>query len=153
MGEHEAFLINLIKDHSGELLIVAVTSCLLLTLLIVLPQLLRANLRKAEMWHVERLKSIEKGIPPSVDDDRSRTAGRIAMLVPMVVMISAATVTSFLYKSENVFAVALAIWVVAGVVSLAAVTGGVALMGRLARLQSDDEEKDEEEPHESSYLN
>ena len=120
-----------------------------------LPQLLRANLRKAEMWHDERLKSIEKGIPPALDDDRSRMAGRVATLVPMVGLISAATVTcvALVYKSENQFAVALAVSVVAGVVSLAAVTGGVALMGRLARLQSDDEEKDEEEPHESSYLN
>ena len=157
MGEHEAFLINLIKDHSGELLILALTSFLLVTLLIVLPQLLRANTRKAEMWHAERLKSIEKGMPPALEDDRTRLAGRIAMLVPIVVMIAAATVTSFLvvYKSENVFAVALAIWVVAGVVSLAAVTGGVALMGRLAQIRANEneDEEDKEEPHESSYLN
>ena len=42
---------------------------------------------------------------------------------------------------------------VAGVVSLAAVTGGVALMGRLASIQAgDDEEDEEEEPHEKSYM-
>ena len=71
-------------------------------------------------------------------------------------MISAATVTSFLvvYKSENMFAVALSIWVVAGVVSLAALTSGVTLVGRLAQIQAgekDDDNEEEEEPHENSY--
>jgi hypothetical protein len=73
----------------------------------------------------------------------------------MVVMISAGTVTSFLvvYKSDQVFAVALAVWVVAGVVSLAAITGGVALMGRIALLQAgESDERDEEEPRETSYM-
>jgi hypothetical protein len=37
------------------------------------------------------------------------------------------------------FSVALAVWSVAGVVSLAAITGGVALLGRLAQLGSADE--------------
>ena len=69
------------------------------------------------------------------------------MLVPIVTVISAATVTCFLvaYRSEQVFAVALAVWAVAGVVSLAAITGGVALMGRLAQLHSGLDELDEEE--------
>ena len=127
-----------IKDHSGELVILSLTCLILATLMVVVPQLLRANMRKLEMWHEERLRSIEKGLPLLPDDDRSRLAGRTAMLVPMVVMISAATVTSFLvvYKSENLFAVALSIWVVAGVVSLAALTGGVALIGRLAQIES-----------------
>jgi hypothetical protein len=145
-----------IKTHSGELVILAMLLLILTTLLVVLPQLLRANLKKAEWWHEERLRSVEKGIPIPPDDDRSRTAGRIALLVPMVVMISAATVTSFLvvYKSEQLFAVALAVWVVAGVVSLAAITGGVALMGRIALLQAgDDEEAEEPEPKENSYMN
>src|SRR6266849_7974112 len=126
-----------IKDHSGELVILTLACLILVTLLFVLPQLLKANMRKLEMWHEERLKSIEKGLPLIPDDNRARLAGRTAMLVPMIVMISAATVTSFLvvYKSENLFAVSLAIWVVAGIVSLAAVTGGVALMGRLAQIQ------------------
>jgi hypothetical protein len=65
-------------------------------------------------------------------------------------------VTSFLvvYKSESVFAVALAIWVVGGVVSLAAITGGVALIGQLARLKAGDEEEEDEDelPEESGYL-
>lgn len=148
-----------IKDHSGELLILTLAVLLLGTLLAVLPQLLRMNMRKNEMWHEERLKSIDRGLPLPPDDDRSRLAGRIALLVPMVVMISGATVTSFLvvYKTENLFAVSLGIWVVGGIVSLAAVTGGVALMGRLAQIQAgeiEDEDEDDEEAHEeSSYMN
>lgn len=143
-----------IKTHSGELVILAMLVLIIITLLVVLPQLLRANLKKAEWWHEERFKAVEKGLPIPPDDDRSRTAGRIALLVPMVVMISAATVTSFLvvYKSEQLFAVALAVWVVAGVVSLAAITGGVALMGRIALMEAGDEDE-EHEPRENSYMN
>jgi hypothetical protein len=126
---------------------------LLLTLLIATPQVLRANMRKAEMHHLERLKSIEKGVPATVDDERSRQAGRTAMVVPTVVIISAATVTSFMvvYKAESLFAISLSIWIVAGVVSLAAITGGVALIGRLAQIQAGEKAEDEDEP-ESSYM-
>jgi hypothetical protein len=158
MDDNEMIFLSFVKDHSGELVILSLAFLVLITLLIVLPQLLRMNVRKNEMLHEERLKSIDKGLPMPPDDDRARFAGRIAMLVPMVVMISATTVTSFLvvYKSENLFAVSLAIWVVSGVVSLAAVTGGVALMGRLAQIQAgekDEDDDEEEEPHESSHLN
>jgi hypothetical protein len=147
-----------IKDHSGELVILTLACLVLLTLLFVLPQLLKANMRKLEMWHEERLKAIEKGLPLIPEDNRARLAGRTAMLVPMIVMISAATVTSFLvvYKSENLFAVSLAIWVVAGIVSLAALTGGVALIGRLAQIEAGEKEEDEDEegePQETSYMN
>jgi hypothetical protein len=147
-----------IKDHSGELVILTLACLILLTLLFVLPQLLKANMRKLEMWHEERLKSIEKGLPLVPDDNRARLAGRTAMLVPMIVMISAATVTSFLvvYKSDNLFAVSLAIWVVGGIVSLAALTGGVALIGRLAQIEAGEKEEDEDEegePQETSYMN
>ena len=145
-----------VKEHSGELLILTLAFIILVTLLLALPQLLRANMRKNELWHEERIKSLEKGLPLPLDDDRSRLAGRIAMLVPMVVMIAAATVTSFLvvYKTENLFAVALSIWVVAGLVSLVALSGGVALMGRLAQIQSGEKDDvDEEEPEESPYVN
>ena len=38
-----------------------------------------------------------------------------------------------------------AVWCVAGVVALAAVTGGVTLMGRLAQLESVDEESENEQ--------
>jgi hypothetical protein len=61
----------------------------------------------------------------------------------MVVVISAATVTCFLaaYRSDNVFAVSLAVWSVAAVVGLAAITGGVALMGRLAQIDTESEDE------------
>jgi hypothetical protein len=64
-------------------------------------------------------------------------------------------VTSFLvvYKTENLFAVSLAIWVVAGAVSLAAITGGVALIGRLAQIQAGEKEEEDEEAPETSYMN
>jgi hypothetical protein len=154
MGENEVLFIAFVKEHSGEMLIFAIIALVMITLLVILPQLLRANMRKAEMWHEQRLKSLEKGIPLPLDDDRARLAGRTALLVPIVVMISAATVTSFLvvYKSEHLFSVALAVWVVAGVVSLAAITGGVALIGRLALIQAGEEEEPEEELRETSYM-
>ncbi len=144
-----------VKEHSGELLILALAAIIVTTLLFALPQLLRANSRKNELWHEERLKSLEKGLPLPLDDDRARLAGRIAMLVPMVVMISAATVTSFLavYKTENLFAIALSIWVVAGLVSLVALSGGVALMGRLAQIQAGEKDDIEEETEEETYMN
>jgi hypothetical protein len=65
------------------------------------------------------------------------------MLVPMVVVICAGTVTCFLvaYRTNDVFSVALAVWSVAGVVSLAAITGGVALIGRLAQLKAGAEDE------------
>lgn len=148
-------LADILKDHSGEVLILILICLILGTLLIVVPQLLRANLHKNELLHAQRLKSLELGVPLPRDEDSVRLAGRTAMLVPMVVVISAATVTSFLvvYKSEHVFPVALSIWVVAGVVSLAAVTGGVALMGKLAHLDDGDEDTEEdEESQEESYM-
>ena len=157
MPLNEITLNDFLKEHSGEVLILALLCLILTTLIVVLPQLLRSNMRKNEMWHEQRLKSLEKGMPLARDDELARLAARTAMLVPMVVMISAATVTSFLvvYKSENLFAVALSIWVVAGVVSLAALTGGVALIGRLAQIQAGEKETDEEEQEvpEDSFTN
>ena len=142
----EAFL----EKHSGELVIVALTLIVVITLFILVPQLLRAHLRKAEMQHEERMKALQNGQPVPPEDDRSLVAGRMAMLVPMVVLITAGTVTCFLaaYRQEQVFTVSLPVWVVSGVVSLAAITGGVALIGRLAQLQKgvpDEEEQMEDE--------
>jgi hypothetical protein len=56
----------------------------------------------------------------------------------MVVVCVAGTVSCFLItrQAESTFAVMLTVWSVAGVISLAAITGGVALMGRLAQLHS-----------------
>src|SRR6184192_4147297 len=85
-----------LENYSGGLLILVMFMILVVTLIILVPQLLRAHLRKSEMVHLEHLKAIElgKGVPP--EDDRARVAGRTAMLVPMVVMIAAGTVTCFL---------------------------------------------------------
>lgn len=128
---------RLLGQHSGELAIFLLSSFVLVTLLILTPQLLRARQRTREMQHEEHLRALEKGHAPLPLDERSQAAGRTAALVPMVMVCAAGTVTCFLvaYKSENMFAVALSVWAVAGVVSLAAITGGVALMGRLAQLQ------------------
>jgi hypothetical protein len=135
----------LFETHSRELLILVLSVLLLTTLIILVPQLLRAHLRKAEMQHAEHLRALEQGqsVPPS--DEASRAAGRTAMLVPMVVVITAGTVTGFLaaFKVEQVFAVSLAVWCVAGIVSLAAITGGVALLGRLAHLQAGEPEDEQ----------
>ncbi|MBM3995713.1 MAG: hypothetical protein FJ303_16420 [Planctomycetes bacterium] len=148
------------KEHNSELMILALAVLILGTLTWVLPQLISMNIRKTELWHEERVRAIEKGLPLPMDDDRAALAARIALLVPMVVMISTATVTSFLvvYKSEHLFTVSLAIWVVGGTVSLAAITGGVALMGRLGRFETDelDEKEEEEEDNQhqrTSYMN
>jgi len=136
-----------LESYSGGLLILIMFSILVVTLIILVPQLLRAHLRKAEMMHLENLKALENGLTPQLGDDRARVAGRAAMLVPMVVVIAAGTVTCFLvaYRADSLFTVTLAVWVVAGVVSLAAITGGVALIARLAQLQANEEE-DENPP-------
>jgi len=133
----------LLEKHSSELVILALAVLILGTLLILVPQLLRAQQRAQEQRHAERMKALEQGLPAPPIDDRARAAGRTASLVPMVVVISAGTVTCFLvaYRSESLFSVAIAIWSVAGVVCLAAITGGVALLGRLTQTE---EEKQEE---------
>jgi len=139
-------LMGIVEDITGDWMILIMLGVVVITLIILVPQLLRAHLKKVEMLHEENMRALENGqnVPPV--DERSKVAGRTAMLVPMVVIISAATVTCFLaaYKSENLFNVSLAVWVVAGVVSLAAITGGVALIGRLAQIQAGQE--DEEVP-------
>ena len=131
-----------IDQHSGALTILVLTTLVLGALLVLVPQLLRAQQRSLEMQHLERLKAIEQGILLEREDPRSRFAGRTSVLVPMVTVCAAATVTCFLvaYKSDHLFAVTLSVWCVAGVVSLAAITGGVALMGRLAQLSDDEQD-------------
>lgn len=126
-----------LERHSGELTILVLFVLLMATLIVLVPQLLRAHLRKAEMEHAEHLRALEQGHAVAPVDEPSRAAGRTAMLVPMVVMIAAGTVTCFIaaYKPEDVFGVTLAAWTVGGIVSLAAITGGVALIGRLAQLR------------------
>src|SRR6266480_3893939 len=122
-----------VEQHSGALTILVLSALILGTL---------------EMLHTEHMKALEQGLPMVPSDDRSLAAGRIAMLVPMVVIISAATVTCFLVAyqaADHMFAITLAVWCVAGVVGLAAITGGVALMGRLAQLGSAEEQPEDEE--------
>lgn len=146
---------KLLQEHSGEMLILALSLVIVMTLLAVLPFLLRHNQRKAELRHRERLQALEKGFPLPVEDDRARAAGRTALFVPIMVMMAAAAVTCFLVSSshaENLFAVSLAVWVVAGVVSLTAITGGVALIGRLAQIQAGVEDEPEEEPVEEDQF-
>jgi len=143
------FLESLLQNQSGAFVILMLFIIVVITLIILVPQLLRAHLRKMEMLHQQHMKALDNGLKVSSEDERSRFAARMAMLVPMVVMLAAGTVTCFLvaYKSEQIFTVSLAVWVVAGVVSLAAITGGVALIGRLAHLQTGrDEEEFAENP-------
>jgi len=138
-----------VEKYSGEVLILVLFLVLVAGLIVLVPQLLRAHLRKAEMHHLEHMRALEQGQVVPDDDEASRAAGRTAMLVPMVVIIAAATVTCFLVvcRAENLFSVALALWTVAGIVSLAAITGGVALIGRLAQLRlGEDEEEVPENP-------
>jgi hypothetical protein len=128
----------ILSAYRGELMILVLFILVVISLIVLVPQLLRSHLHKMEMQHAEHLKALEQGIKPPPPDEPAKAAGRTAMLVPIVAVISAATVTCFLvaYRDANVFAVALAVWAVVGVVSLAAITGGVALLGRLAQLQS-----------------
>ena len=141
----------LLEKHSGSIMILLMLTILMTTLLIVVPQLLRASQKTTELRHAEHMKALEAGqiLPPH--DVRSRAAGRTAALVPMVSIISAGTVTSFLvaYRIEALFSVTVAVWAVAGVVSLAAVTGGVTLLGQLAKMEAGlpvDDDDDEELP-------
>ncbi len=136
---------SFVELHSGALTILILCALVLGALLILVPQLLRAHLRSQELAHEEHMRTLEQGLPLAPADLRSDATGRMALLVPSVAIISAATVTCFLvaYASEHIFPVALTVWTVAGVVSLAAITGGVALMGRLAQLGAGEEEQDD----------
>jgi hypothetical protein len=141
--ENVSILEPFLEKHSGELMILILGALVLATLLIVVPQLLRHHHRSLEMQHAERMRTLEQGQSLPQHDDRSRLAGWTAFLVPMVVICAAGTVTVFLaaYRSESLFSVALVVWTVSGVASLAAITGGVALLGRLAQLHSGEEEE------------
>src|ERR1041384_965362 len=105
------YVAKLVQEHSGEVLILALSCLIVATLLAVLPFLLRHNHRKAEMRHREHMQALEKGMPLPVEDDRARAAGRTALFVPIMVMLAAAAVTCFLVSShtENLFAVSLAV--------------------------------------------
>jgi hypothetical protein len=136
-----------LEKHSSEVMTLVLAALMLGTLLVIVPQLLRSHHRSLEMQHAEHLRSLEAGQRPAPYDVRSRAAGRAAALVPIVAVISGAAVTCFLvvYKPDYTFAVSVAVWAVVGVVSLAAITGGVALMGRLAQLDAGAPDEEEEE--------
>ncbi|HMC90705.1 MAG TPA: hypothetical protein VKI17_14205 [Gemmataceae bacterium] len=139
---------EILKQHSGELTIILLSAMILITLLLLVPHLLRSHLKSLEMRHEEHMRALEQGTALPQIDERSLFAGRTALLVPIVSLCTAGTVTCFLaaYKVEIVFSVSLAVWSVAAIVSLAAITGCVALLGRLAQLQSGVEE-DQFEDH------
>jgi hypothetical protein len=132
-----------LQQHSGSLTIMILCALVLATLLVLVPQLLRSHQRTLEMNHEEQMRALEQGLPVSRPDERSVFAGRTALLVPMVSICTAGTVTCFLvaYQSDNLLSVTLGIWCVAGVVSLAAISGGIALLVRLAQLHTGAEEE------------
>src|SRR5713101_2127945 len=133
-----------LQQHSGSLTILILGTLVFATLLILVPQLLRSHQHTIELSHAEHMRALEQGLPVPRLDERSLFAGRTALLVPMVSICTAGTVTCFLvaYKSEILLSVTLGVWCVAGVVSLAAISGGVALMVRLAQLHTGAEEEE-----------
>ena len=142
---------DFLKIHSPEIMTLVLGAMVLTALLVLVPQLLRAHQRALEMMHERHLRALERGTVLPSSDERSKFAGRTAALVPMVVVCAAGTVTCFLavYHADSLFSVALAVWSVAGVISLAAITGGVALMGRIAQIHAGMEEEEEEIPEDA----
>src|SRR4051812_33654553 len=112
-----------LEKYSGAIMILLLAALVLGTLLVLVPKLLRNYQHIMDLQHAEHIKALDQGLPLPPADERSRAAGRTASLVPMVVICAASTVTCFLvaYKSENLFAVSLAVWSVAAVVGLAAI--------------------------------
>src|SRR5262245_13389639 len=108
-----------LQQYSRELTVVIFGALVFVTLLILVPQLLRAHQRTLEMQHAEHLRSLEQGQPLPRTDVRSRMAGRTATLVPMVTVCAAGTVTCFMaaYKPDQLFSVTLTVWAVTGVIS------------------------------------
>jgi hypothetical protein len=138
---------DFLEKYSSSITILLLTFMGLGALVFLVPRLLQTRRETQERLHHERMKALENGQTPPHIDERSVAAGRTAFLVPMVVICAAGAVTCFMaaYRPDNLFSVALAAWSVAGVVSLAAIMGGVALMGRLAQLQTGLGEEEEEE--------
>jgi len=142
---------NFLQQYSGSLAILILGTLVFATLLMLVPKLLRTHQHTVELMHAEQMRSLEQGLPISRPDERSVFAGRTALLVPMVSICTAGTVTCFLvaYKSENLLSVTLGVWCVSGVVSLAAISGGIALLVRLAQLHTGGEEEYQDQPSES----
>ena len=127
-------------------MILLLIAMVMATLLVLVPQLLRAHRKNQEEKHTERMQALERGIAIPGDESRARAAGRTAALVPMVTVIVAGTVTCFLvaFRSEYLLSVTITVWSVAGLISLFAITGGSALLGRLAQLDSGEPEEPDE---------
>lgn len=142
------FMPDFMATYSGSIVILLLAAMSLGTLLIIVPKLLRMHQRSIELQHEQHMRSLEQHIPVPPSDDLARAASRTAALLPMVVIVATSIVTCFLvtYRPGEVFAVTLAIWCVSGVVSLTAITGGVALMGRLAYLRDEESEEWSEAP-------
>src|SRR5262245_20232808 len=67
-----------LERHSTELMTLVLAAMVLGTLLVIVPQLLRAHHRAMEMQHAEHLRALEAGQTPTPYDVRSRSAGRAA---------------------------------------------------------------------------
>ena len=100
-----------VEQHSGEITILLMGVLVAVTLLILVPQLLRAQQAAMQFRHTEAMRALEQGVLVPSTDDKIRFAGRTASLVPMVVVCSAGIVTCFLaaYRSESLFAVTLTV--------------------------------------------
>src|SRR5438132_480037 len=85
-----------LQQYRGELTILVLGALTLLCLLFLVPQLLRSHQKALELAHQEHMRALEQGLPPVVQDDRSVFAGRTALLVPIVSICTAGTVTCFL---------------------------------------------------------
>jgi hypothetical protein len=133
-----------LEMHKSDLMILIPLGLVLTTLVILVPHLLRSHVQVLQMKHEQTMRALEQNQPLPKPDVRSIYAGRTAMLVPMVSVIMAGVVTCFqvAYRPDSVFSVSLSVWSVSGVVSLAAITGGIALLGRLAHLPEEAEGED-----------
>ena len=125
-----------LEAYSSQILMLVICAMVLVAVLVLGPQVLRARQRATDLLHEEQMRALEQGQILPRTDDRSLYAGRTAALVPMVVVCAAGTVTCFLaaYKYENLFSVSLAVWSVAGVVI--GVTSTMTSAGRLRRLSA-----------------
>ena len=74
---------DFLANNSGALLIIALSAMVLGTLLILVPQLLRAHQRNLEWLHEEHTQALERGQPLPPPDVLATAAGRTASLVPI----------------------------------------------------------------------
>src|SRR5258707_12005890 len=70
-----------IEKYSSEVMILLLIAMVMATLLVLVPQLLRAHRKNQEEKHAERMQALERGMPLPSDETRARAAGRTAALV------------------------------------------------------------------------